>query len=225
LYRLSKFEKSANKLVLNVNSVIVKPDHVEGRVPPPQSPLGSPASSNAVAKAKAKAADVVTAPATYSHSPLRSTSNPLLVPPTDIPKRQATKPKASSSRLRKPQPTKKRIAPAPKKEAYSSDDDELALIVAPAPIPTASVRKPKHATAAKPTPTQTRGSAKSVDDGATERQPVAKKKGRSKPSQAFLEQAEVEDVSPLKELSSEPPPLALKRPKPKKKEPTTVRPE
>jgi len=199
----------------------VKPEHVEGRVPPPQSPVGLPANSTAVAKA----ADVVTAPATYSHLLLRSTSNPLLVPSTDIPKQQATKPKAASSRLRKPQRTKKRIAPAPTKEVYQSEDDELALIVAPAPIPTASIRKPKHTTAAKPTPTQKRDSTNPVEDGATEGQPVAKKKGRSKPSRALLEQAVVEEVPSPKELSSEPPPPALKRPKPKKKEPATVRPE
>lgn len=207
LYSLSKFEKSKseNKLVLNLNHpLIVKPEHVKGRVLPPKSP-------NSSAVAKVAQAQVVTVPATYSHcSPAKPASNPSLVPSTDIPKQQATKPKASSSRLRpgKPRPTMKKIEPAPTKEAYQSDDDELALIVAPAPILAASTRKPKRATAAKPAPTQTQGPAKSVDDRATEMQPVAKKIGRSKPSRAFLKQVEVEEPS-------EPPRPALKRPKPK----------
>jgi len=220
LHRLSKFEKSANKLVLNLNSVIVKPEHVEGRVPPLHSPVGPLADSTVVAKA----AEAVTAPATYSHSPNAPASNPLLVPPTDIPKQRATKTEAPSSRLRKPQTAKKRITPAPTKDTYQSDDDdELALIVAPAPIPTVSTRKPKRSTAARPAPTKRQGLAKSLDDEATEVEPVAKKTGRSKASRTFLKQAEVEGVSSPKELSSEPPPPALELPKPRKKEPKTVR--
>lgn len=200
---------------------MLKPNHVEGRVSPPQSPLGPPANSSSVAKA----AQGVTVPAAHSHSPVRSGSHRLLAPSTDIPKQRVTKPKASSSRPRKPQPTKKNIALVPTKEACQSDDDELALIVAPAPILAASTRKPKHAAAAKPAPTQTQGSVNAVDDRATEVQPVAKKKGRSKPSQVPLKQPEVEEMSSPEELSSEPPRPAPKRSKPKKKEPTTVRPE
>jgi hypothetical protein len=196
----------------------VKPEHVEGRVPPPQSPVGPLANSTAVAKAP----EDVTAPATYSHSPTRPVSNPLLVPSTDVPKQRATKLKASPSRLRKPQLKKKNFAPTSTKEAYQSDDDELALIVAPAPIPAVSTRKPKHATVAKPARTQSQGSAKPVDGGATEMRPVAKKKGRSNPSRSFFKQTEVEEVSLPKELSSPP---ALKLPKPKKKDPKTRRPE
>ena len=206
---LSKFEKSKseNKLVLNLNpSLIVKPEHVEARVPPPKSP-------NSSAVAKVAQAQVVTVPATYSHYSLprpASIPNPSLVPSTDISKQKATKPNASSSHLRprKPRPTKKNVEPAPTKEAYQpdddDDDDELALIVGPAPILAASTRKPKRAA-----PTQTQGSAKSVDDRAAEMQPVAKKKSRSKPSRAFLKkQAEVEETS-------EPPRPPLKRSKPK----------
>lgn len=221
LFRLSKFEKSANKLVLNLKSTIVKPEHVEERVPPPQSPAGPQANSTAVAKT----VEDVAAPPAYSHSSLRPASNPFPVPSSAPPRQRATKSKASSSCPHKPQPTRKKIAPPTAKEEDQSDDDELALIVAPGPTPHASTRKSKHTTAAKPAPTKRQGPATPVDDGTVEMQPVLKKKRHVKPPRAVLKQTEVEDSPPPKG-PSEASPSALKPPKHKKAESKTVsRPE
>lgn len=219
---MSKFEKSANKLVLNLNSIIKKPEPVEERVPPPNSPIGLTANSTAVAKV----AEDVAASTTYSHSPLIPASNPLPVPSNGPAKQRATKPKATASRPRKPQPSKKKAAPPLEREADQLYHDELALSAAPSPVPAASTRKPKHTTStakANPPPTKVRGHAKPVGDGAIEMQPVATKKSHAKPSRA-RKHAEV-DVSSQRGLSSDPSPPALKQPpKPKKKEPETVRP-
>lgn len=194
----------------------MKPELVEERVPPPHSLIGPLASSTAVTKV----AEDVAAPTTCSRSPLRPSSNPLLVPSNDPPKQRATKP---SSRPRKPQPTKKKTASPLEKEADQLYHDELALSATPSPVPAASARKPKHTTTtAKPPPTKTQGYAKPVDDGAMEMQPVAKKKSHAKLSRP-LKHAEVE-VSSQKGLSSGPSP-ALKQPPKSKKELETVRPD
>jgi hypothetical protein len=202
-----------------LNTNIVKPNHVEERVQPPQSPVGLSANSAAVAKA----AGDVAASITYSHPPLRPASSPSPVPSTDPPRQRTTKRKAASSRLRKPQPAKKKTAPAaPTTRADQSDDDELALIVASPPVPVAPTQKPKHATTTKPGPTKRQRSAKPVDAESMEVQLTAKKTTRAKPSRAPLNQTGAELPS-LNELSAGPSPSALGPPRPKKKEPKSVR--
>jgi len=147
----------------------MKPKDIEERGPLPQSPV-----------AVAKATEDVTAPTTYSHSPLILALNSLPAPTTDQPKRRVTKPNASSSSPRNPLPTKKKTAPPAAKEAYQSGDGELAIPVSPVPIPFPSTRKSKHPTTAKPAPTKRQGSAKPVDNGAVEVQPITKKKNLPK---------------------------------------------
>jgi hypothetical protein len=206
-----------------LNPIILKPEHVEERIPPPQSPVGLSVNVNSIAVAKA-AEDIAALHTTHSYLPFRPVSNPLPIPSIAPPKQQTTKPKASSPGPRKPQFLKgKETAIAPKMEAGQSDDDELALLAAPAPIQAAPTRKPKPITTAEPVPSKWQDPAKSENAETVEMQPVAKKKTRAKPPRAPLNQAKVEPL-PSKEPSLEPSPSTPMPPKPKKQT-RTVRPE